>query len=233
MTVNQRLTDPVPGYIDVEEGDYAVLSVSDNGTGIRPANLNKIFEPFFTEKEMKRSGTGLGLAVVWGTVEDHNGYIDVQSVEGSGTTFTIYLPATKKDLPINTPIITLEEYMGNGESVLVVDDTESQREIASGILQKLGYNVDIVASGEDAIQYLHNRPTDLLILDMIMPPGIDGLETYLRALHLNQKQKAIITSGFSETARVQEAKKVGAAIYISKPYTMEKIGLAVKKVLNQ
>ena len=232
-TLNERLTEPVPGYVDIEEGDYAVLSVGDNGAGISPAHLKKIFEPFFTKKEMGRSGTGLGLAVVWGTVEDHNGYIDVQSVEGSGTTFTIYLPATKKDLPINNPVITFEEYMGNGESVLVVDDTESQREIASGILQKLSYKVDTVASGEDAIQYLQNRPTDLLVLDMIMSPGIDGLETYLRALQLNPKQKAIITSGFSETARVKGAQKVGAAIYIRKPYTMEKIGLAVKEVLNQ
>lgn len=95
ITANKRLTEPVPGCEDIEEGDYVVLSVNDNGAGISPANLNKIFEPFFTQKETGRSGTGLGLAVVRGTVEDHNGYIDVQSVEGSGTAFTIYLPATK------------------------------------------------------------------------------------------------------------------------------------------
>lgn len=123
--------------------------------------------------------------------------------------------------------------MGNGESVLVVDDTESQREIASGILQRLGYKVDTVANGEDAIQYLQNKPTDLLLLDM-NPPGKDGmLETYLRALQLNPNQKAIITSGSSETAMVNEVQKLGAAIYIRKPYTMEKIGLVVKEELNR
>jgi len=232
-TRNQRLTEPLKGYKEIEEGNYAVLSVSDTGAGISLANLNKIFEPFFTKKEMGRSGTGLGLAVVWGTVEDHNGYIDVQSVEGSGTTFTIYLPATKTDLPVTSPTVTLEEYMGNGDSILVVDDTESQRKIASEIFQKLGYKVDTVASGEDAIQYLQKKPIDLLILDMIMAPGIDGLETYLRSLQLNPTQKAIITSGFSETTRVKKALKAGAATYIRKPYTMEKIGLAVKKVLTQ
>ena len=182
---------------------------------------------------MGQSGTGLGLAVVWGTVEDHNGYVDVQSVEGSGTTFIIYLPATKENLPQTTPTIIIDEYIGNGESVLVVDDAESQREIASEILKKLGYKVDTVASGEDAIRYLKNTPADLLILDMLMPPGIDGLETYLRVLQFTPNQKAIITSGFSETTRVREAQEAGAKTYIRKPYTIEKIGLAVKKEMGR
>lgn len=232
-TKNQRLTEAVPGYADITAGDYVVLSVNDNGGGISPENLNKIFEPFFTKKEMGQSGTGLGLAVVWGTVEDHNGYVDVQSVEGSGTTFIIYLPATKENLPQTTPTIIIDEYIGNGESVLVVDDAESQREIASEILKKLGYKVDTVASGEDAIRYLKNTPADLLILDMLMPPGIDGLETYLRVLQFTPNQKAIITSGFSETTRVREAQEAGAKTYIRKPYTIEKIGLAVKKEMGR
>jgi len=233
VTNNLCLTKPIPGYVDIVEGDYVVLSIIDNGNGISQENLNKIFEPFYTQKEMGLSGTGLGLAVVWGTVQDHNGYIDVQSLEGSGTTFTIYLPATKESLPHSGQDISIDEYMGNGESVLVIDDTMNQREIASEILQKLGYKVNTVASGEDAIEYLKNNPTDLLVLDMIMPLGIDGMETYLRALQLNPKQKAIITSGFSETARVKEAQKAGAGIYIRKPYTIENIGVAIKKELNQ
>jgi len=96
-TQNRYIDRPVRGYDDVQEGDYVVLTVSDNGTGISPEDIERIFEPFYTKKVMGRSGTGLGMAVVWGTVKDHEGYIDVESVQGEGTTFTLYFPVTRQE----------------------------------------------------------------------------------------------------------------------------------------
>jgi two-component system cell cycle sensor histidine kinase/response regulator CckA len=230
---SEYIDRPIRGYDDVKEGDYVILSVSDTGVGILPENIERIFEPFYTKKVMGRSGTGLGMAVVWGTVKDHRGYIDVQSTEGKGTTFTIYFPVTRKEITGREEAVPVEEHMGKGESILVVDDVEEQREIASGILKKLGYSVTTVPCGEDAVDYLKDNSADLIVLDMIMDPGIDGLETYKRILELHPRQKAIIASGFSETDRVKEAQRLGAGQYIKKPYTLQKIGLAIKKELDK
>jgi CheY-like chemotaxis protein len=201
--------------------------------GIPAENREKIFEPFYTKKTMGRSGTGLGLAIVWGTVKDYNGYIDVQTEVGEGTTFTLYFPATRDELIAQQQTAPIEQYMGKGESVLVVDDIADQRDIAAGLLTRLGYQVHVVSSGEEAVEYLKRNKADILVLDMIMPPGIDGLETYQRVLEINPKQKAIIASGFSETERVREAQKLGAGAYVKKPYVMEKIGMAIRDELNR
>ena len=123
--------------------------------------------------------------------------------------------------------------MGKGESILIIDDVEEQRDIASVMLKKLGYSVKSVSSGEEAIEYMKDNSVDLLVLDMIMDPGIDGLETYKRILKLHPKQKAIIASGFSETDRVKEAKRLGAGAYVKKPYVLEKIGLVIKEELGK
>ncbi len=232
-TENRYIDRPVRGYDDVEEGDYAVLSISDSGIGISPDDLSRIFEPFYTKKVMGRSGTGLGMAVVWGTVKDHKGYINVQSNVGIGTTFTLYFPATREELARDKSQLAIEGYMGKEQSILIVDDIKEQREIASRMLEQLGYPVTSVSSGEEAIEYLKSRSADLIILDMIMDPGIDGLETYRRILELHPGQRAIIASGFSETERVKEAQKLGAGEYIKKPYTLEQIGLAVKNELEK
>ena len=120
-TENRYIDRPVSGYDNVKEGDYVVLTVSDTGTGISTEDMEMIFEPFYTKKKMGRSGTGLGMAVVWGTVKDHNGYIHVQSTEGKGTTFTLYFPVTRKSLEERSET-SLENYMGKGEAILVVDD---------------------------------------------------------------------------------------------------------------
>ena len=129
-TGNQYLDKPVSGYDEVREGDYVVLSVSDTGEGIPASDLKRIFEPFYTKKVMGRSGTGLGLAVVWGTVKDHQGYINVESEEGKGTTFTLYFPVTREEISPEQVSVSAAEYMGNGESILIVDDVKEQRELA-------------------------------------------------------------------------------------------------------
>jgi len=232
-TENQYIDMPIKGYENVEEGDYVILNVSDTGTGISKKDMEKIFEPFYTKKIMGRSGTGLGMAVVWGTVKDHKGYINVESIEGKGTTLTLYFPVTREEIESEKSLFSIENYTGKGELILVVDDIKEQRELASKMLTKLQYSVSTVSSGEKAVDYMNDNLADLLVLDMIMSPGIDGLETYKRILKLHPGQKAIIASGFSETKRVKEAERLGAGKYIKKPYTLEKIGLAVKEELEQ
>ena len=232
-THSQYIDSPIRGYDDIKEGDYAILTVSDTGIGISSEDIQRIFEPFYTKKVMGRSGTGLGMAVVWGTVKDHKGHIDIQSTPGQGTTFTLYFPVTRKELRGQEEALPIEGYMGKGASIVVVDDVEEQREIASRILKKLGYAVTAVASGQEAVEYMKNNSADLLVLDMIMDPGIDGLTTYRKILELHPAQKAIIASGFSETERVKEVQRLGAGTYVRKPYTMEKIGLAVKEELEK
>lgn len=232
-TANRYIDQPIRGYDDVQEGDYVVLTVSDNGIGISSDDINRIFEPFYTKKTMGRSGTGLGMAVVWGTVKDHKGYIEAQGNQGQGTTFTLYFPVTRKELAKDKISLSIDEFKGNGQSVLVVDDVKEQREIASSILSELGYSVTTVSSGEAAVDYMKENTADLVVLDMIMEPGIDGFETYKKITALRPEQKTIIASGFSETDRVRKAQKLGAGKYVKKPYTVEKIGLAVKKELKK
>ena len=232
-TENRYIDRPIRGYEHVSEGDYAVLSVADQGIGISAEDVERIFEPFYTKKVMGRSGTGLGMAVVWGTVRDHHGYIDVKSVEGVGSAFTLYFPVTRRPRASGDASVTVESYRGKGETVLVVDDVEEQRGIAVRILEKLGYRVRALSSGEEAVAYMKDHAVDLLVLDMIMDPGMDGLETYKRILEDHPGQRAIIASGFSETEQVREAQRLGAGSYVKKPYLMEKIGLAVRRELDR
>ena len=227
-TRNRYIDRPLRGYDEVQEGDYAVLTVVDDGVGIAQEDLKKIFEPFYTKKVMGRSGTGLGMAVVWGTVKDHNGYIDVTSQLNRGTTFNLYFPVTRESRIIEPKAYQISDLVGSGESILVVDDVADQREISTSLLSRLHYSVKSVHSGEAAIEYMKNNHPDLVILDMIMDPGIDGLETYKAILSFQPKQKVIIASGFSENDRVREALRLGVRQYIKKPYTLEQIGKAIK-----
>ncbi|MFW5640814.1 MAG: cache domain-containing protein [Thermodesulfobacteriota bacterium] len=228
---NRYIDTPIRGYDTIQEGDYVVLTVTDRGTGISPEDLKRIFEPFYTKKVMGRSGTGLGMAVVWGAVQDHKGYINVESREGRGTVFELFFPATREALSEPDGRRSPASYAGNGETVLVVDDIREQREIAVSILNKLSYRPTAVASGEAAVEYMKTHSADLLVLDMIMEPGIDGLETYRRILEIHPGQKAVIASGFAETDRVRKAQELGAGAYIRKPYTVEKLGTAIETEL--
>jgi two-component system, cell cycle sensor histidine kinase and response regulator CckA len=232
-TENRYIDRPIRNYDDVKAGDYVVLSIADTGMGISSDDMGKIFEPFYTSKKMGKSGTGLGMAVVWGTVKDHYGYIDVQSAVGEGALFTLYFPVTREKTSEDKPFSSIEHYRGNGEFILIVDDVEEQRQIASGMLKELGYSVESVSSGEDAVEYLNAKEVDLLLLDMIMAPGMDGLETYRKILERRPGQKAVIVSGFSETHRVKDAQSLGATAVIRKPFLLEKLGLTVKEELEK
>jgi len=229
---NLYIDKPIKGYDTIKSGYYVVLAVSDNGTGISPKDIKNIFEPFYTKKMMGRSGTGLGMSVVWSTIQDHNGYINIKSIEREWTKIEIYFPVTEKNISNKVDALPIKEYTGNGESILVVDDLHEQREIAKKILERLGYSVHAVPSGVAAVEYIKNNSPDIIILDMIMDGGINGLETYKRILEIRPGQKAIIASGFSDDQDVKETQKLGAGSYIKKPYTIENIGMAVKKELQ-
>ena len=229
-TRNRYMDRPLRGYDDITVGEYVVLTVTDDGTGIAPDDLERIFEPFYTKKVMGRSGTGLGLAVVWNTVQDHQGYIDVRSSE-KGTTFELYFPMTRAEFVKEDLSVSIEDYMGNNEMVLVVDDEASQREITCRMLQTLGYQTEVASSGEAAVEYLKTNAVDLLLLDMIMDPGMNGRETYDQISRYHPNQKAIIISGFAETEEVKKTQQLGAGRFVKKPFTLTKIGLAIKQEL--
>ena len=233
-TLNRTLDQDLEGYERVKAGSYAVLQVSDEGQSLGPEDLERIFEPFYTKKTLKRAGTGLGLPVVWGIVKDHGGFVDVSSGPDLGTTFTLYLPTVREDArPSASPRPEGDPQPGKGETVLVVDDIAEQRTIAAGILNRLGYRAVSMESGEAAVAYLAENTADLVVLDMVMDPGMDGLETYGRILDVRPGQRAIIASGYAETDRVREARRLGAGTYLKKPYTIEKLGRAVRRELDR
>ncbi len=218
------MTKETDGYGSV------LLKIADTGPGIAADDLDRIFEPFYSKKELGRSGTGLGLAVVWNCVQNHDGVIDV--VSGSeGTAFTITLPICNEAPIGNHEFISLENLKGKG-TVLVVDDEEQQRDIAANILQQLGYAVTTVASGEDAIIFLQGESVDLVLLDMIMNPGMSGYQTYEQITKFNPDQKALVVSGFSESEDVQQTLVLGAGGFIRKPYTVQELGKGLLEVLG-
>jgi len=230
-TTNRYLDKSLKGYEDVCQGEYVVLTVYDNGLGLSTEDLDRIFEPFYTKKIMGRSGTGLGLAVVWNTVQNHGGYVNVLSDE-DGTIFELYFPITRDEVAAEEEQASWKNCAGNRETILVIDDEKLQREIARELLIKLGYLANSVSSGEEAIGYLKDHSVDLIVLDMIMFPGMKGRETYERIIKMHPNQKAIIASGFAETEDVKAIQKLGAGKYIKKPFTLDTLAIAVKEELK-
>jgi PAS domain S-box-containing protein len=218
---------------DKTKEDYVVVSVTDNGTGIAREDIDRIFEPFFTKKVMGRSGTGLGMAIVWATVQDHNGFVEVQSETGKGTTVRLIFPATAEVRVQPLAIPVLKDLMGRGETILVIDDEAEHRDIASQMLTRLGYRVVTVDSGPAALEQMQKQPPDLVVLDMILGSDMDGLAVYRRILSLQPDQKAVITSGFAETSRVRQAMQLGAGAYIKKPYGLKEIASVVRQALEE
>lgn len=232
-TRSAQLDDPVQGYDRVEPGPYILLQVTDDGPGIPEQDLKSIFEPFYSRKQMGRSGTGLGLTVVKHTVSDHEGYVHVGS-SSAGTCFSLWFPAAE-DVVSNpaAQAYDMADYAGHGESLLVVDDEPAQRTIACDILRRIGYQVEAVAGGEAAVEHVRKNGVDLLVLDMKMDPGISGLETYRRIVKEKPHARAVIASGFSEMEQVHEAQALGAGALVKKPYSMEGLGLAVRAELDR
>jgi two-component system cell cycle sensor histidine kinase/response regulator CckA len=230
QTEQQSIARLLCGYENVRQGEYVALRVRDTGIGIDPSDIDKIFEPYFSKKKMGRSGSGLGLSVVYGIVKDHKGYYDVVSEIGKGTEFIIYFPVATTVEPV-TPEVD-RDYRGQ-EEVLVVDDSEEQLELAKELISSFGYRIVTSRNGHEAIDYLRNHRVDLVVLDMIMERNFDGLDTYREIVKIHPGQRAIIASGFSPTKRVVEMRELGAGEYVKKPYTREAIGKAVRAELDR
>lgn len=231
-TANRYVDKPVAGNTYMKRGEYALLSVTDTGPGIEAKDLDHIFEPFYSKKVMGKSGTGLGLTIVWNTVQDHGGDITVESSQ-EGTTFTLYFPASRGEIRPQESEDFGEVIHGSGERILVVDDEEQQRDIAGRLLESLGYTVLTAASGEEAVALVAKQDVDLVLLDMIMDPGINGRQCYEQMLVHRPDLKAIIASGFSESDEVKKALALGASSFIRKPYTMIQLGRVLRQALGE
>ncbi len=223
--------DDIPGqHGGMEVGEWVRFSVFDNGPGIPLEIRDRLFDPFFTTKTGSSTrGSGLGLSIVQAIVEDHGGQIRLESEVGEGTVFTVFLPATREVTSERGPTPPA----AGKERVLVVDDDPLQREVLSTALSKLGYATEVAVSGEDALAYIAKDEVDMAIIDMVMPGGIDGAETYRRAKELNPGLRAIVLSGFAESERVEETRRLGAGAYIRKPVNLADLARAVREELNR
>ena len=234
-TENRKLNKLITGYENIEKGNYVVLKIQDSGMGMSREVLDKIFEPFYTKKQMGRSGSGLGMTVVWGTIKDHAACLDIESSPGKGTIISVFFPVASQDtLTYHEDYIKNKQLNhGTGQSVLIVDDEVEQRKIGVSILEKLGYRTSAVSSGEEAVEYIKKQPVDLVLLDMIMPAGMDGLDCYRKILEVTPGQKAVIVSGYSENDRVRDALKLGIGAYLKKPYTIEQVSRVIHQELTR
>ena len=230
-TYNRTIDDSESNEHNIKNGEYVVLSVQDTGPGISDKDLEHIFEPFYTKKVMGKSGSGLGLAVVWNTVQDHGGRIFVESSDRE-TRFQLYFPICNEAKVVLAVNGEREKLTGSGEYILVIDDEPQLRDIASQMLQSLGYKVDSVCSGELAIQFVKEKPVDLIVIDMLMEPGLSGRQTYEEIIKIHPDQKAIIASGFSESDDVKATLRLGASGFIKKPYSMGQLGQVVQEALR-
>ena len=211
-------------------GSYVFLTITDTGSGMDKETLERIFEPFFTTKKMG-SGVGLGLASAYGIVKAHGGYIDVESEEGRGTTFSIYLPAIEK--MVKRAVEKLGKSIKGSETILLVDDEGMVLEAGIMMLKHLGYRVFDANSGREALAvYEENRDTiDLVILDMIMP-DIGGGETYDRLKKINPDVRVLLSSGYSIDGQAQDILNRGCNGFIQKPYNVERFSRSIREVFK-
>ncbi len=212
-------------------GSYVILQISDSGTGMEPAILERIFDPYFTTKD-KDSGTGMGLAVVHGIVKSHGGSISVYSEPGQGSTFQIYLPLTDRKGPVD---IDEKEpkICGGSERLLLVDDEEAVLDIEQRMLKGLGYQVTVMLKPQEALKLFEEAPGgfDLLITDMTMP-AMNGAQLIRAVLAIRPDLPIILCTGFSELMNEGKAKAIGVRQYVMKPVSRLDIALAIRRALD-
>ncbi|MBW2135152.1 MAG: response regulator [Deltaproteobacteria bacterium] len=222
-------------HLGVKPGDYVLLSVSDTGCGMSKELMERIFEPFFTTKEPGR-GTGLGLAMVYGVVQSHGGYINCSSEPGKGTTFRIYLPALDKAGELAQPVVkkALEVSWQGTETILFVDDEETLRDLGQNMLKRYGYQVITAASGEEALQIYRQqaRYLDLVILDLSMP-GMGGKRCLEELIGLDPQARVVLTSGFNEDSVGQEVFQAKKTWFLRKPYNLRQLLTTVRGILDK
>ena len=225
-----RHTDIGPKPFKLKPGSYAMLQITDLGHGMDAETKNRIFDPFFTTKEMGR-GTGLGLASVYGIVKAHAGYIEVESEIDKGTTFTIYLPASKR---IIQQVCDSDEKIKFGKgTILVVDDEAMVLEIGTEMIGRMGYQPIAATTGEEAISYYRGNPDgiDMVVLDLIMP-GTSGSDTFEALRRVNPGVKVLLASGYSIDSQAMALMDRGCNGFIQKPYNLEDLSQKIDAILN-
>jgi nitrogen-specific signal transduction histidine kinase/CheY-like chemotaxis protein len=217
---------------DAEPGRYVMLQVADTGSGIPPEVLDKVFEPFFTTKPSGK-GTGLGLSTVYSIVKSHGGFVEVESSEGDGTTFSVFVPAAESNEIQVFGEETRESNRGNGETILLVDDEVFILDTAAETLEESGYSVLTASDGRKAVDLFRDRSTgiDLIVTDLMMP-DVDGFQTIREIRKLDKRVPIIAASGMAIDKR-QDAIDVGANLFVAKPFTAEKLLSAIQDLLIQ
>ena len=225
VTIDEQFVKP----FEIKYGDYVRVSVTDTGKGIDPAIAHRIFDPFFTTKEFG-CGSGLGLASVFGIVKNHDGIVDFESFPGRGTTFSVYLPASREIRKETSPPV--QGILNGPETILLVDDERYILDVGAKMLRKMGYTVMEACCGEEAVRVFddHRDRIDLVIVDMIMP-DIGGGEVFDRMRTIRPDVKVLLASGYSmgEAAAIIER---GCNGFIQKPFGMEKLSHAVREVID-
>ncbi len=219
--------------IPLSAGNYIVIEIEDTGIGIREDYLLKIFDPYFTTKE---KGSGLGLATVYSIINNHEGYITVESKIGVGTKFLIFLPAAGIEAQ-SKDIDELELLRGKGK-ILVMDDEETVREVVGEIIEYLGYEPDLAKDGSEATQMYHAAinnasPYDAVILDLTVPGGIGGLETIEFILEVDPDAKVIVSSGYSNDPVMSNFEDHGFKGVITKPYNIGDVAKTLHEILSK
>ena len=231
--VVERGADSVKTNADSRAGRFVCLGVTDNGCGMDEKIMKRVFEPFFTTKEPGK-GTGLGLATVFGIVKQHQGWVEVESAVGRGTSFRVYLPAMAKPPEIASPENGREAISGGSETILLVEDESAVRRVTALCLRKLGYGVIEAENGADALKQwaLHRTKVDLLLTDMVMPGVVTGLDLADRLRQDNAGLPVIIASGYSadglRTAAIEQDMH-----FLAKPFKSAVLAQALRKHLDQ
>ncbi len=217
--------------MDVRPGDYVCISVADTGIGIPAANLEKVFEPFFTTKEVGK-GSGLGLSMVYGFVQQSGGAIDIRSVEGQGTVVRLYLPRAAA-VPSHQPVAQPDAIPQGSETILVVEDDPLVRDFVVAALRGLGYAVLATNDGQTALQCLkaYEGPVHLLFSDIVMPGGMTGWDLAKHATVVRPSLKVLLTSGYAEPASGRGHSKTDHALLL-KPYSKAELAAAIRETLE-
>ena len=220
-------------HLGAQPGEYVLLSISDTGHGIDQEILEHVFEPFYTTKDVGR-GTGLGLAMVYGIVKNHEGYILCYSEVSTGTTFKIYLPAMEQSGQSEKPVEAEDLFKGGDETILVVDDEEYIRELVVELLTDAGYKVLTATDGEGALKLYgkKQRNIDLIILDLVIP-GMGGKKCYEEILKVNPRAKILIVSGYSANGPGKDAIEAGAKAFVGKPFDVSHLLETIREILDE
>lgn len=229
QTANVELEqDFVKAYV-VRPGQYAAVSISDTGVGMDEKVAKRVFDPFFTTKEKDR-GTGLGLASTYGIIKNHDGIITVDSKKGMGATFTIYLPASKKNIIETAPIE--QEILTGSETVLLVDDEKLIIDVGVELLKRMGYRVLTATHGNQAVETYrqHKEAIAIVILDLVMPQ-IGGGEIYDRLKEVDSNVKVLLSSGYSVDGQASEILNRGCDGFIQKPFRLDELSKKIRAIL--